>query len=46
VKVGVRKMRRASSPDVTPNRRASPNLRLEILERYGIISVIPLPEPL
>jgi hypothetical protein len=43
VKVGAKKKRRASSADVTPNRRKSPTLRLDIPETCGVISDISHP---
>jgi hypothetical protein len=44
VKVGVKKKRMASSADVTPNRRKSPNLRPYIPLTCCLTSVIPLSE--
>jgi hypothetical protein len=42
VKVDVRKKRRTSSAEVTPNRRKSPSLRRDIPETSGLTEVIPL----
>ncbi len=39
----VRKKSRTSSANVTPNRRKSPSLRLDIPETCGLTQVIPLP---
>ena len=44
MKVGVRKIRRASSTEVTPNRIKSPGLLPDIPEVCGFTFVIPLPE--